>query len=167
MPTTRTLPRGRGSSPLPLLLSTVEPFRRHRQRAHIREERSSLPCVFIEHITPRGNIGKALSTLLLSSTVSSFVAPSLPYHHICIIHPRVTKLSSSTIRPYAIQSILRKSTPSLSILLHTHTRTSFLLYMLRYTFCMYQQHPTPPTKCYCDNKSCQQIRALRTRRKAM
>ena len=23
-----------------------------------------------------------------------------------------------------------------------HTRTSFLLYMLHYTFCMYQQHPT-------------------------
>merc|ERR1711966_160702 len=49
-----------------------------------------------------------------------------------------------------------------------HTRTSFLLYTLHYTFILYVPTTFHPTKCYCDNKNCQQIRALeRTRRKAM
>ena len=43
------------------------------------------------------------------------------------------------------QSILHKSTSSLSILLHTHTRELPSLHasLHHYTFCMYQQHPTP------------------------
>mmetsp|Transcript_22087 Transcript_22087/g.52282 ORF Transcript_22087/g.52282 Transcript_22087/m.52282 type:complete len:239 (-) Transcript_22087:103-819(-) len=100
MPTTRTLPRGRGSSPLPLLLSRVEslsttsPESTHQRR----EEQPSLR-IYRAHHTP-GKHWEGSLTLLLSSTESSFVAPSLPYHHICIIHPRVTKLSSSTIRPH-------------------------------------------------------------------
>ena len=143
MPTTRTLPRGRGSSPLPLLLSTVEPFDDiAREHTYIREERSSLPCVFIEHITPRGNIGKALS---------------LSYHHrLChrssrrLYHTITYVLSTQGSQNCQVQLFVHMpSNPFFTNQHHhcqyyfIHTRTSFLLYMLRYTFCMYQQHPTP------------------------
>ena len=165
MPTTRTLPRGRGSSPLPLLLSTVEPFDDiAREHTYIREERSSLPCVFIEHITPRGNIGKALS---------------LSYHHrLChrssrrLYHTITYVLSTQGSQNCQVQLFVHMPSNPFFTNQHHHCQYYFIhtheLPSLHASLhILYVPTTSHPTKCYCDNKSCQQIRALRTRRKAM